>query len=145
MKLYRHLPALALLLAPGLAFAHPGHQASGLMAGLAHPLLGLDHLLTLFAVGLWAAQQQGSARWALPLTFVLSMIGGGLLGFTGMQLPQLETGIAASVLVSLSGRAFQVRRLMRITDGCSVYSPTPASRVMAQTAGVVCSSISSAA
>nr|WP_298137171.1 HupE/UreJ family protein [uncultured Pseudomonas sp.] len=98
MKLYRHLPALALLLAPGLAFAHPGHQASGLMAGLAHPLLGLDHLLALFAVGLWAAQQQGSARWALPLTFVLSMIGGGLLGFTGMQLPQLETGIAASVL-----------------------------------------------
>ena len=98
MKLHRHLPALALLLAPGLAFAHPGHQAAGLLAGLAHPMLGLDHLLAMFAVGLWAAQQSGAARWALPGVFVVSMLLGGLLGFAGVQLPLLETGIAASVL-----------------------------------------------
>ncbi len=98
MKLHRHLPALALLLAPGLAFAHPGHESSGLLAGLAHPMLGLDHLLAMLAVGLWAAQQSGAARWALPGVFVVSMLLGGLLGFAGVQLPLLETGIAASVL-----------------------------------------------
>jgi urease accessory protein len=98
MKLPRHLSALALLLAPGLAFAHPGHEFTGLLAGLTHPLLGLDHLLAMFAVGLWAAQQSGAARWALPGAFVASMLLGGLLGFAGVQMPILEGAIAASVL-----------------------------------------------
>lgn len=83
---------------PGLAFAHPGHDESGLMAGLAHPLTGLDHLLAMFAVGLWAAQQQGSTRWLLPVAFVGCMLLGGLLGFDGLAVPYLEGTIAASVL-----------------------------------------------
>lgn len=98
MNLRPSLFALALLCAPAAAFAHSGHQHSGVLAGLAHPLLGLDHLLAMFAVGLWAAQQSGAARWALPLTFVASMLFGGLLGFAGLQLPLLESGIAASLL-----------------------------------------------
>jgi urease accessory protein len=98
MKPFQALLAVALLLSPALTFAHDGHMHSGLLAGLAHPLLGLDHLLALLAVGLWAAQQHGAARWALPLTFVACMALGGLLGFAGVQLPQVETGIAASVL-----------------------------------------------
>jgi urease accessory protein len=99
MQHARNLVAiLALSSLPGLALAHPGHEHSGLVAGLGHPLLGLDHLLAMLAVGLWAAQQQGRTRWALPLTFVASMLGGGLLGFAGVQLPLMETGIAASVL-----------------------------------------------
>ena len=98
MRLHTPLLALALLLTPALAFAHPGHEASGLLTGLAHPLLGLDHLLALLAVGLWAAQQQGSARLAVPLTFLACLLLGGLLGFAGLRLPGLETGIAGSVL-----------------------------------------------
>lgn len=98
MKLPKLLAALALLAAPALAFAHPGHGEHGLVAGLAHPLTGLDHLLAMFAVGLWATQQQGAARLALPCTFVGTMLVGGLLGFEGLQLPFMETGIAASVL-----------------------------------------------
>ena len=98
MKLRQSLYALALFCTPGLAFAHAGHDHAGLLAGLAHPLLGLDHLLAMLAVGLWAAQQSGAARWALPLTFVASMLFGGLLGFAGLALPLLETGIAGSVL-----------------------------------------------
>lgn len=98
MKLPKLLAALVLLAAPALAFAHPGHGEHGLVAGLAHPLTGLDHLLAMFAVGLWAAQQQGAARLALPCTFVGTMLVGGLLGFEGLQLPFMETGIAASVL-----------------------------------------------
>lgn len=98
MTLRKALYALALFLTPALAFAHPGHDASGLAAGIAHPITGLDHLLAMLAVGLWAAQQQGAARWALPLTFVGTMLLGGLLGFEGLELPFMETGIAASVL-----------------------------------------------
>lgn len=98
MNRTKALLGLALLLSPTLAFAHAGHDHSGLLAGLAHPVLGLDHLLAMLAVGLWAAQQHGAARWALPLTFVGSMLVGGLLGFKGLEIPLMETGIAASVL-----------------------------------------------
>ncbi|MGL4317671.1 MAG: HupE/UreJ family protein [Pseudomonas sp.] len=98
MTLRKALYALALFLTPAMAFAHPGHDSSGLMAGVAHPLTGLDHLLAMLAVGLWAAQQQGAVRWALPVTFVASMLLGGVLGFAGLHIPFMETGIAASVL-----------------------------------------------
>ena len=98
MNLRKTLFAIALFLSPAVAFAHTGHDHSGLLAGLAHPVFGLDHLLAMLAVGLWAAQQRGAARWALPLTFVGSMLIGGLLGFSGLQIPLMETGIAASVL-----------------------------------------------
>ena len=38
MTLKRILGALALLLTPALAFAHPGHGDNGLMAGISHPI-----------------------------------------------------------------------------------------------------------
>ncbi|MFO2463294.1 HupE/UreJ family protein [Pseudomonas sp. 15FMM2] len=98
MSLNKLFAALALLLTPAIALAHPGHGDNGLMAGIGHPLGGLDHLLAMLAVGLWAAQQHGAARWALPCTFVGTMLVGGLLGFDGLALPALESGIAASVL-----------------------------------------------
>lgn len=98
MQLRKTLFAIALFLSPALAFAHDGHDHSGLLAGIAHPITGLDHLLAMLAVGLWAAQQSGAMRWALPLTFVGTMLLGGLLGFAGLQIPLMETGIAGSVL-----------------------------------------------
>ena len=109
MTLTRILGAVALLLTPALAFAHPGHGDSGLIAGIGHPIGGLDHLLAMLAVGLWAAQQQGAARWALPCTFVGTMLLGGVLGFEGLELPALESGIAASVLALGLAVALAVR------------------------------------
>ncbi len=98
MNYKKALGALALLLVPTLALAHPGHGDNGLIAGISHPLGGLDHLLAMLAVGLWAAQQKGAARWALPCAFVGTMLIGGVLGFEGLNLPALESGNAASVL-----------------------------------------------
>lgn len=99
MKRHSALVPLALLLASGSAFAHPGH-AGGLIAGLAHPFTGLDHLLAMIAVGLWASQQKADgAFWKIPLAFVATMLAGGLLGQAGFALPHVEAGIAASVLV----------------------------------------------
>lgn len=109
MNYKKFLGAATLLLAPALAFAHPGHDESGLVAGISHPLGGLDHLLAMIAVGLWAAQQKGAARWALPCTFVGTMLIGGLLGFEGLDVPGLESGIAASVFALGLAVALAVR------------------------------------
>jgi urease accessory protein len=92
-------PVAALLLVPTIAQAHPGHDITGFAPGFAHPFSGLDHLLAMLAVGLWAAQMGGRARWAVPATFVGVMALGGVLGMAGLHLPMVESGIAASVLV----------------------------------------------
>ena len=47
MTLKRILGAMALLLTPAIAFAHPGHGDNGLIAGISHPIGGLDHLLAM--------------------------------------------------------------------------------------------------
>lgn len=109
MNYQKAVSVLALLLVPALAFAHPGHDESGLVAGISHPLGGIDHLLAMVAVGLWAAQQKGAARWALPCTFVGTLLIGGLLGFEGLDLPGLESGIAASVFALGLAVALAVR------------------------------------
>jgi urease accessory protein len=85
-----------------MAWAH-GQGAhthdAGLIAGMLHPFSGLDHLLAMVAVGLWAAQQGGRALWALPASFVGALAVGSALGVMGLALPGIETGIALSVLV----------------------------------------------
>lgn len=82
------------------AFAHPGdHSHLGFAAGFAHPLTGLDHLLAMVAVGLWASQLGGRALWLLPLAFPAVMAAGATLGFAGVTLPGVEIGITGSVLV----------------------------------------------
>ena len=91
--------ATALALSPTLAHAHPGHAAVDFAGGFAHPLLGPDHLLAMLAVGLWAAQLGGRARWFVPAAFVSVMTLGAALGMTGAHLPLVEQGIIASVLV----------------------------------------------
>jgi len=88
-----------LSLVPSLAFAHPGEHAHSLLAGMAHPVTGLDHVLAMLAVGIWAAQKGGRALWAWPLCFIGFMVLGGVLGMQGIALPLVEPAIAASVLV----------------------------------------------
>jgi urease accessory protein len=84
----------------GPALAHTGvGTVHGFGAGLMHPLTGLDHLLAMVAVGLWAGLIGGRARWAYPLAFVAMMIAAGLWGMSGSSLPGVETGIAVSVVI----------------------------------------------
>jgi urease accessory protein len=92
------VPSL-LLLVPSLASAHtlPG-TSHGFQDGFMHPLTGWDHLLAMFAVGLWAAQQRGRAMWQIPLAFVSVMVLGGILGVAGASMPGWELAIAISVL-----------------------------------------------
>lgn len=90
--------AVATLIA-GPAAAHTGGGAAGgFGAGFVHPFLGLDHLLAMTAVGLWAARLGGSARIAVPAAFVGVMALGGVIGAAGVALPLVEPAIAVSVI-----------------------------------------------
>jgi urease accessory protein len=92
-------PLLGVLL-PSIASAHPGHATSGLVDGLAHPLLGLDHLGTALLVGAWAAQRGGALRFALPGSFVLALLLGVFAAASlPLQVAAAEQLIAASLLV----------------------------------------------
>lgn len=100
MKFRPLIAALGLITLPGIAAAHTGHgAAAGFAAGLFHPLAGLDHLLAMLTVGLWAVTQGGAVTWKAPLAFVALLIGGALLGLGGIGLPLVEAFVAASVLV----------------------------------------------
>ena len=81
------------------ALAHPGHADSGFLSGILHPVSGLDHILAMLAVGLWAASFSGKARWLIPASFVGVMALGFVFGANGGEVPMMEQGIAASVLV----------------------------------------------
>ena len=94
------LPALGLLVVGSQAQAHTGHATSGLAQGLVHPLSGLDHLLAMVAVGLWAYQMRDKLSWwVFPFGFVSSMILGASFGMLGLQMPWVEGTILASVLL----------------------------------------------
>jgi urease accessory protein len=105
--------AAALVLIPTVAFAHPGHDgAPDLLHGFLHPLGGLDHILAMVAVGLFAVQLGGRALWLVPAAFVGTMAAAGLAGMTGIEIPYVETGIALSVLVL--GAAIALRLTMPV-------------------------------
>ncbi|MDP2963284.1 MAG: HupE/UreJ family protein [Sulfurimicrobium sp.] len=89
-----------LVLMPVSAWAHPGHAGSGLWSGFIHPFSGLDHILAMIAVGVWAARNTGKKFWLPPAAFLAGMIGGGLLGFEGLQPTFMESAIAASALAA---------------------------------------------
>lgn len=93
------LAAVACLL-PTMAFAHAGHgDGGGLVQGFAHPIAGLDHILVMVTVGIFAWQIGGRALWLVPASFVGIMAVGGALGVAGVGVPFVELGIALSVVV----------------------------------------------
>jgi urease accessory protein len=105
IRLPRRLSAAAVIGAtaaiaatPALAHpGHPGHEDFGAWAGLLHPFTGLDHVLAMAAVGLWAARL-GRRAWATwPATFLAAMaIGFNLPAFDPVG---LEVGVLASVIL----------------------------------------------
>lgn len=104
------LAAAALLLTAGPAFAHVGvGPVDTFSRGFLHPLGGIDHILAMVAVGLFAVNLGGAALWLVPSAFVGTMIFGGALGYYGWPLPMVEAGIGLSVVVMGLAIAFGVR------------------------------------
>jgi urease accessory protein len=108
-SLTRALAAAACML-PSAAFAHTGAgEAHGFVHGFAHPLGGVDHVLAMVTVGIFAWRLGGRALWLVPAAFVLVMAAGGWLGVAGIALPFVEAGIAASVIALGAVVALEVR------------------------------------
>jgi urease accessory protein len=93
--------AIAAVLASlaGPALAHTGHaEANGFLHGVAHPVLGLDHLLAMLAVGLWSGFVLPRRFWAGAAVFLAAMVAGAALSWAGVGFPAVETVIVASVI-----------------------------------------------
>jgi len=91
------------------AFAHTGvGETTGFVHGFMHPIGGLDHVLAMVAVGLFAALLGGRALWLVPLSFVTMMAMGGLLAARGIGLPFVELGIGLSVVAFGAAIAFRL-------------------------------------
>ncbi len=94
--------ALVLLAEP--AFAHhvmggrtPESLSDGLLSGLAHPIIGLDHFAAVVAVGCLAAAHRAGP--ALVIGFVLAMMAGVAFHVQGAGVPAAELLVALSVIV----------------------------------------------
>lgn len=105
---------LLLLLLPVTGLAHEGSSLpyGSFLAGLTHPVLGVDHFLAMVSVGILSAQIGGRALWTVPTTFVTVMAAGGALGWLNVELGSIEMGIALSVL--LLGMAIAADRKMPV-------------------------------
>jgi urease accessory protein len=96
-------------IAPSQAAAHLLDQATlerigPFLAGVSHPVLGIDHFLAMFSVGLVSAIMGGRHYWLVPLCFVGMMPVGWMLGRLEVPFPPVEFGISLSVvLLGLAG------------------------------------------
>ena len=98
--------AAALLALSGARPAHTGAGAtSGFVHGFAHPVGGIDHVLAMVAVGLYAALLGGRALWLVPASFVGVMALGGALGIVGVAARSRDRHRALGRRARTGGRA----------------------------------------
>jgi urease accessory protein len=110
--------AIAGVLVPVSALAHTGvGNAIGFTHGFGHPISGLDHVLAMVLVGVFASQLGGRALWLVPATFLTIMAAGGFLGIAGIQVPFVELGIALSVVVLGAAVAFGIKAPVAVAMG----------------------------
>jgi urease accessory protein len=94
----------SLLLLGAPAFAHhamdgkmPGNFFEGFMSGMAHPIIGPDHLAFVIAIGLIAAVQTRGIL--IPIAFLLSAMLGTGIHLAKIDLPIVELIVSASILL----------------------------------------------
>ncbi len=75
----------------------PSTFLEGFLSGLAHPVIGVDHLAFIVAVGLFAATK--SQGIFIPISFVLSAMLGAGIHLLGATLPVVELIVSASILL----------------------------------------------
>ena len=94
---------ILLVLGSAPALAHhvmggrtPATFTEGLLSGLGHPVIGLDHFAAVVAVGCLAAAHRVAS--ALAIGFVLAMMAGVALHLHGTTVPGAEILVALSVI-----------------------------------------------
>lgn len=93
----------ALLCSPALAHhpmggKTPSTLTEGLLSGLGHPILGLDHLAALVAVGL-VASRYASGALLLPVLWIVGMGLGAFAHMNSIDLPAGEILVASSLVL----------------------------------------------
>jgi urease accessory protein len=126
MRTLASLLALGLIALPTAAVAHTGvGDAHGFIHGFAHPIGGIDHILAMVAVGVFAVVLGGRALWLVPLSFVGMMAVGFQLGANGVTLPYAELAIALSSVViggvAALGRKMPVVAAMALVGGLAAF------------------------
>jgi urease accessory protein len=86
----------------------PATMVQGLLSGLGHPIIGLDHLAAVLAVGCIAAWYRTGP--ALAIGFVVAMIAGVALHLGKADVPAGEILVALSVIAL--GAALVLRKVM---------------------------------
>src|SRR5262245_20125929 len=74
----------------------PATFVEGMLSGLGHPVIGLDHFAAVVAVGCLAAVHP--AAGALVIAFVVAMMGGVALHLQGASMPGAEILVALTVI-----------------------------------------------
>ncbi|WP_295884836.1 HupE/UreJ family protein [uncultured Thiohalocapsa sp.] len=124
--------AAAGLLATMPALAHhpmggmtPATMTQGLLSGLGHPVIGIDHFAFLVVAALLAFTVTGAARWLLPAAFIGGTVAGTLIHVQALDLPAAELLVAASVLAGgalvVSGRKLGAGALALLLAGAGVF------------------------
>ncbi|MGO4387907.1 HupE/UreJ family protein [Microvirga sp. 2YAF29] len=75
----------------------PTTLIQGLLSGLGHPVIGLDHLAALIGVGL--VSSRFPRGWTLPAFWILAMAAGVGIHLASADLPQVELLVALSVVI----------------------------------------------
>jgi urease accessory protein len=126
MRALTSLLALTLIALPTAAFAHTGAgDAHGFLHGFMHPVGGIDHVLAMVAVGVFAFVLGGRALVLVPLAFVGMMAVGFVLGANGVALPYAELAIAVSSIViggvAALGRRLPIIAAMALVGGFATF------------------------
>ena len=92
------LLTISLIVCPTLIYAH-GADGHPFVAGLTHPILGVDHLLAIITTAILGHTLLEEKQWLPTILFILAMIIGGFLGINGTEINYMELIIQASVVV----------------------------------------------
>lgn len=92
----RSLVLFLMLLSPIFLSAHGSH-GNGFMAGLTHPILGIDHLIAILGLSILATLKLENKWYILSLAFILPMAIGGVMGIGSEATLWIEKMIALSV------------------------------------------------
>ncbi len=81
----------------GMGGGLPQSWSDGLISGLAHPIIGLDHFASILAVGVLGALKPFGIL--LPIGFILSTTLGSAIHLLSIELPVAELGIITSLVI----------------------------------------------
>lgn len=106
LRLIIALVGMTLILGVTPAYAHhpmggatPTNFSQGFLSGLAHPIIGLDHLVFVIAIGLLATLKERLGI-IIPITFVMATLVGTIIHLMSLDLPVPELVISFSVLAA---------------------------------------------